>query len=62
VLLVTLDGDPVVGAPALRASFAARRIAAAPAVVDGAERLMSVRLARAIRRCPIDEPGVSCPS
>jgi len=62
VMLVTIGGDPIVGAPALRAAFGARRTVAQPAVVDGAERLVSARLARAIARCPIEEPGVACRS
>jgi cytosine/adenosine deaminase-related metal-dependent hydrolase len=62
VMLVTIGGDPIVGAPALRAAFGARRTVARTAVVDGAERLVSARLARAIARCPIEEPGVACRS
>ena len=41
VMLVTIGGDPIVGAPSLRAAFAARRTAVGKAVVDGAERLVS---------------------
>lgn len=58
--LVTLAGQPVVASPALRAVFDARATAARPVMVDGAERLASSRLARAIVRCPIKEPGVEC--
>jgi cytosine/adenosine deaminase-related metal-dependent hydrolase len=60
VMLVTIGGDPIVGAPPLRGAFAARRTPVARALVDGTERLVSARLARAIARCPIEEPGVSC--
>jgi cytosine/adenosine deaminase-related metal-dependent hydrolase len=60
VLLVTIGGDPVVGTPSVRGAFAARRTSTAPIVVDGSERLASARLAQAIARCPITEPGVAC--
>jgi cytosine/adenosine deaminase-related metal-dependent hydrolase len=56
--LVTIAGRPVVGCPSLSAVFVARHVAAAPVSVDGAERLMSCRLTRALARCPIAEPGV----
>jgi cytosine/adenosine deaminase-related metal-dependent hydrolase len=62
VMLVAIGGDPIVGAPALRAAFAARRTAVATMIVDDAERLVSARLARATARCPIKEPGVICRS
>jgi len=57
---VTMGGRPVLGSPSLSAVFVARRITAQPVSVDGAERLVSCRLARAIARCPIAEPGVEC--
>jgi cytosine/adenosine deaminase-related metal-dependent hydrolase len=60
VMLVTVGGDPIVGAPSLRSAFAARRTAIGKAIVDGSERLVSARLARGIARCPIEEPGVAC--
>jgi cytosine/adenosine deaminase-related metal-dependent hydrolase len=60
VMLVTIGGDPVVGTSSVRGAFAARRTPTAPIVVDGSERLASARLARAIARCPIPEPGVAC--
>jgi predicted amidohydrolase len=60
VALVTMGGRPVLGSPSLSAVFVARRITAQPVSVDGAERLVSCRLARAIARCPIAEPGVEC--
>ena len=60
VALVTMGGRPVLGSPWLSAVFVARRITAQPVSVDGAERLVSCRLARAIARCPIAEPGVEC--
>ena len=58
--LVTLAGQPVVASPALRTVFDARATSAQPVLVDGAERLAASRLARAIARCPIKEPGVEC--
>jgi hypothetical protein len=62
VSLVTISGRPVIASPALRPVFAARRAAARPVVVDGVERLAESRLARAIARCPIKEPGIECRS
>jgi cytosine/adenosine deaminase-related metal-dependent hydrolase len=56
--LVTLGGQPMVGAPAFEALFGARGTRGRPIVVDGVERLAATRLARAIARCPITEPGV----
>ena len=56
--LVTLGGRPVVGCPSLSAVFVARRTPAQPVNVDGMERLVACRVARAIARCPISEPGV----
>src|SRR5256885_14464384 len=60
VMLVTIGGDPIVGALPLSAAFAARRTPVGRAVVDGTERLVSARLARGIARCSIEETGVSC--
>ena len=60
IALVTLAGRPVVGCPSLSAVFVARRTPAQPVNVDGVERLVGCRLARAIARCPIGEPGVEC--
>ncbi len=60
VLLVTIAGLPRVGAPSLRAVFDARTTTALPIAVDGAGRLASAGLARAIARSPIREPGVHC--
>jgi cytosine/adenosine deaminase-related metal-dependent hydrolase len=59
VMLVAIGGDPIVAAPSLRGVFAARRTAVGTAVVDGVERVVSRRLARAVARCPIGEPGVT---
>ena len=58
--LVTVGGRPVVGSPAFRSAFVARGVGARPIEVDGVERLADSRLARAIARCPIAEPGVAC--
>jgi cytosine/adenosine deaminase-related metal-dependent hydrolase len=60
VALVTMNGKPVVGCPSLSAVFVGRRTTAQPVAVDGMERLVSSRLAHAIARCPIREPGVEC--
>ena len=58
VTLVTIGGDPIVGAPSLRSAFAARRTADR----HGHRRrcrsgLVSARLARAIARCPDRRAG-----
>jgi hypothetical protein len=58
VSLVVVDGDPLVGSPALAPAFSARGLAAAPMVIDGRVRLIARRLARAIAACPIREVGV----
>jgi cytosine/adenosine deaminase-related metal-dependent hydrolase len=60
IALVTIAGRPVVGCPSLSAVFVARRTPAQPVSVDGVERLVTCRLARAIARSPISEPGVEC--
>ena len=60
VALVTMGGKPVIGCPSLSAVFVARRTRAQPVSIDGTERLVSCRLAHAIARCPIVEPGVEC--
>jgi cytosine/adenosine deaminase-related metal-dependent hydrolase len=62
IALVTIGGRPMVGSPALRTVFEARRAAARPIVVDGTERLAESRLGWAIAQCPIAEPGVECRS
>jgi cytosine/adenosine deaminase-related metal-dependent hydrolase len=58
--LVVRAGRPVIGDAALSAVFVARCVTAQPVAVDGVERLVASRLARAIARCPIKEPGVEC--
>lgn len=60
VALVTMGGRPVLGSPSLAAVFVARRTRAQPVGIDDYERLVSCRLAHAIARCPIVEPGVEC--
>lgn len=60
VMLVTIDGEPLVGGLSLRAIFRARGIGVGRVAVDGTERLASARLAKAIARSPIGEPGVEC--
>jgi cytosine/adenosine deaminase-related metal-dependent hydrolase len=57
VALVMLGGRPLVAGPAFRQLF---RDAPRPIQVDEVERLADARLARAIVRCPISEPGVTC--
>lgn len=58
--LITMGGRPLVGCPSLSAVFVARRTRAQPVSIDEKERLVSCRLAHAIARCPIGEPGVEC--
>jgi cytosine/adenosine deaminase-related metal-dependent hydrolase len=57
---VAIGGRPVVASPAFRAVFTARRVRPASIVVDGVERLAGARLATAIDRSPIAEPGIDC--
>jgi hypothetical protein len=58
--LVTIGGQPMVGAPSVAGVFRARRTGTRSIVVDGVQRIAAARLARAIARCPIPEPGVAC--
>ena len=60
VLLVTIDGRPVVGSPSFKAVFDARRVATGAIAVDGIERLAARGLARVIAQNPIQEVGVEC--
>jgi imidazolonepropionase-like amidohydrolase len=60
VALVAIGGRPIVGATIFARAFAARRVSSRVIVIDGSERLADARLARAIERCPIREPGVQC--
>ena len=60
VVLVAVGGVPVTGAPTLSTVFSARRVATRRIRLDGVERLADARLATAIARCPIAEPGVAC--
>jgi cytosine/adenosine deaminase-related metal-dependent hydrolase len=60
VQLVTIGGQPMIGASELRQVFDARRAGVCEISVDGAERLGESSLARAIARSPIVEPGVRC--
>ncbi len=59
VSLVVRRGTPMVGEPALRGAFDARRIHVREIEVDGRPRLAQAALARRIERCLIREPGVS---
>jgi cytosine/adenosine deaminase-related metal-dependent hydrolase len=60
VALVTIGGRPMIAAPSLSAMFQGRNTSEDLIRVDGVERLADGRLARAIARCPIREPGVEC--
>ena len=58
--LVTMDGQPMVGAALFAPVFQARGVHSEQILVDGVPRLAEARLARAIARNPIEEPGVTC--
>jgi cytosine/adenosine deaminase-related metal-dependent hydrolase len=58
--LVMIGGRPLVGDPELGRVFDARAVQSAPLRVDGVERIAEAALVRAVARCPIAEPGVSC--
>ncbi len=58
VSLVTIDGRPLIGAPAYAPLFEARGCGASRAVVDDAAKVMDRSLAARVARCPICEPGV----
>jgi cytosine/adenosine deaminase-related metal-dependent hydrolase len=58
IVLVTIAGRPMIGAPSLTAVFRARRTSTQPIVVDGVDRVADAGLARSIARCPIREPGL----
>lgn len=60
VSLVAIGGRAIVAAPALAAVFRARGSAIRRIVVDGHDKIADARLARAIARCAIREPGVEC--
>lgn len=60
ILLITIDGTPMLGAPALASVFRARRTNPRSILVDGIDRIAASRLAAGIRRCVIREPGVEC--
>jgi cytosine/adenosine deaminase-related metal-dependent hydrolase len=57
IALVMLGGRPLVAAAAFRPLF---RDTPRPIHIDEVHRLADARLARAIVRCPITEPGVTC--
>ncbi|MGH9337062.1 MAG: amidohydrolase family protein, partial [Vicinamibacteria bacterium] len=58
VQLVALGGRPAIAAPQLSKVFAARRVRTESVKLDGKDRILARRLARAIRSCPILEPGL----
>ncbi len=59
VRLVTVEGRPLVGDPALAAVFLARKVSSRPLCVDAARKIADSGLVRRIAGCPIAEPGVS---
>ena len=59
VQLVVVGGRPLLGVRRYTAVFKARHEATAPVIVDGSEKLLSARIARDLRACPIAEPGVA---
>lgn len=58
IRLVIVGGRPLMGAPELSAVFAARRVATAPAILDGRERILDGSLARRARASSLREPGL----
>ena len=58
LLMVVVDGRPLVSDPRLARAFDARRVTARRLLVDGAPKLADSRLVRRIVACPIREPGV----
>ena len=57
VRLVMIDGRPAIAEPALSAAFAAARVAALPAVLDGASRLVARWIGRHVMTMQLQEPG-----
>ena len=60
ILLTVVDGRPVVGSPAFESAFQVARVQTKRVLIDGTLRLADARVADAIARCPIREPGVQC--
>ncbi len=58
VLLVAINGRPLVGATSMAPAFAARGTPAVGVSVDGTARLLAQPFGRLLARCPIVEPGV----
>jgi hypothetical protein len=58
IRLVVVEGRPLIGAPELSSVFAARRVAAARAMLDGQERILDGALARRTGFV-LAEPGLS---
>jgi cytosine/adenosine deaminase-related metal-dependent hydrolase len=58
VALVVIDGRPLIGKPALRAVFDARRVVTGSVSVDGVSLLAAQELVRAAESLPEGEPGV----
>jgi cytosine/adenosine deaminase-related metal-dependent hydrolase len=59
VLLVTIGGRPMVAERRFCSVFRAHGAEARPITIDGTDHVAAASLARAIARCPIQEPGVS---
>jgi cytosine/adenosine deaminase-related metal-dependent hydrolase len=60
LLLVAIDGAPMIGAPAAEPIFGARGVKTRSLRVDGSRRLAAEAVVRAIVSSPIREPGVEC--
>jgi len=58
VRLVVIGGRPMVGVSGMSSVFEARHVRTRSGLVDGAPRLLAVRLASRIERSAIAEPGV----
>jgi cytosine/adenosine deaminase-related metal-dependent hydrolase len=58
VRLTMIDGEPLVGEPALAAVFTARRTAVTRVSVDGEMRLMAAWIARRASASTLPEPGL----
>jgi cytosine/adenosine deaminase-related metal-dependent hydrolase len=57
VRLTMIDGQPGVGEPALSRAFDAAGVASAPAVLDGAPRIVARWIAKHVAQMQLQEPG-----
>ena len=55
--LIMIDGKPCIAEPALQPVFAAAKVAAVPATVDGAARLVARWIGQHVKRMQLQEPG-----